>query len=75
MPQSMLNAARPAGRLFANLSSADCPNRPISPFDRILARFSLAFHSLFTRFSPAVASSASIFESNALTTSTFDSNT
>ena len=39
MPQSMLNAARQEGRLFANRSSAD----------RLIARFSLALRSFLTR--------------------------
>ncbi|MGA7353506.1 MAG: hypothetical protein WBX06_20255, partial [Acidobacteriaceae bacterium] len=51
MPQSMLNAAQPAGRLFANRSSADSPT----------ARFSLAFRSgsSLPRFSLASGSSLS----------------
>ena len=53
MPQSMLNAARKEGRLFANCSSAD---RPIACFFLVvrsfLARLSLVTHSPFTHSFP-----------------------
>ncbi len=53
MPQSMLNAARKEGRLFANRSSAD---RPIACFflvvRSLLARLSLVTHSPFTHSFP-----------------------
>jgi hypothetical protein len=45
MPQSMPNAARPAGRLFARRASVD----------RLIARFALVVHSFLTRLSPAAA--------------------
>jgi len=81
MRQSMPNAARPAGRLLASHSSADSLLPRFSLACRsFLARFLLASRSLLARFSLVFRqlspiARASIFESNALTTSTFDSNT
>jgi hypothetical protein len=71
MPESIPRAAQPAGHLSANSSSVDRPDR--SP----LPRFSLVSHSLSRTAFPRQSSipRASIFESNALTTFTFDPNT
>ena len=81
MPQSMPNAARQAGRLFAQpLVDRRCPisariwRMCEGPNARLASRS--LFASFFTSLSSAAAYlRASIFESNALTTSTFDSNT
>jgi hypothetical protein len=71
MPQSIPNAAQPAGRLFANRSSAD---RPIACFFLVVR--SLPARLLLTAFPwLSLIAQLSIFESHALTTSTFDPNT
>ena len=78
MQESMPNAAQEPARLFANGSSASRPlTRSSLALRSFLTRLSLVSRSTFTNRFPwlSLIPQLSIFESNSMTTSTFNPNT